>query len=240
MKISTIALVLGSALITCSAGAGLAACSSSSGTGEPSAPLDSGTDTSTGMDSGTQPDTGPGADTGTGGDTSTGDDGGDAGCTSPPALHISSADGGIYCPFSKNFDVDGGEYAYCTTGTQSCCLSPSSDAGLSVCTTIGNCATALPNSEEWQCAGPEDCKSGGSVCCLTSGPTEANAECVNTLKTKGFDNTRCMASQAACSGTVDAGMYTDNQFVVCEKQADCATGTCTALKTTGTSIGLCL
>jgi hypothetical protein len=230
MKISTIALVLGSALITCSVGAGLAACSSSSSTGEPSTPLDSGVDTSTGTDGGTQQDSSA-TDTGTGSDSAIAD----AACA--PELHVSTADGGIYCPFSKDFTVDGGDYAYCTTGTQSCCLSPSSDAGLSTCETTGSCPTGF---SQWQCAGPEDCVDPSNpVCCLTAGPTESNTSCVGTLKTKGFDNTRCTTA-TECMGTVEAGAYIDDQFVTCEQQSDCPTGkTCLAVKTTGTAIGIC-
>jgi hypothetical protein len=228
MKISTIALVLGSAVVTCAAGAGVAACSSSSGTGEPTGNYDSGAaDTSTG-DAGAQ-------DSAPNGDSSSDSSTADAACA--PTLHVSSPDGGIYCPFSKDFTVDGGEYAYCTTGTQSCCLSPSSDAGLSTCETTGSCPTGF---SQWQCAGPEDCVGTNNVCCLTSGPTESSTTCTGTLKTEGFDNTRCTTA-GECTGTVEAGMYTDDQFITCEQQSDCPSGkTCTAVKTTGTPIGLCL
>jgi hypothetical protein len=232
MKISTIALVLGSALITCSAGAGLAACSSSSATGEPSTGTDSGADTSTGTDGGMLQDSAPGTDSMTTGDTSTT---ADAACA--PALHASSPDGGIYCPFSKDFTVDGGSYAYCTNGTQECCLSPSSDAGLSVCATTGNCATGF---SPWECGGPEDCiDPANPVCCLTAGPTEMSTSCPGTDKTEGFDGTHCTTA-AICTGQVEAGMYVDNQFVTCESTADCPAGkTCIAVKTTGTAIGVC-
>jgi hypothetical protein len=77
------------------------------------------------------------------------------------------------------------------------------------------------------------------VCCLTAGPVEADPNCSGYQKTKGFDSTTCVAA-GKCTGTVMIGKYTDNLTVVCEAQADCQTGTCTAVKTSGTSIGLCL
>ena len=48
-------------------------------------------------------------------------------------------------------------------------------------------------------------------------------------------------SAAQCTGTIDAGKFTDTLFVACEQPSDCPQGkTCTAVKTTGTSIGVCL
>ena len=157
------------------------------------------------------------------------------GCASPPQLFKPSAKG-LYCPFSKNPDGGTGA-AYCTANSQVCCVSPSADAGSSVCAANqGACPAA---DSLWQCSAPQECGGGTPVCCLTAGPLEADPNCAGFQKTKGFYATTCTTAQA-CTGTVDAGKYIDNQYVVCEQQSDCTTGTCTPLKTSGTSIGLCL
>ncbi len=159
------------------------------------------------------------------------DDGGGS-CTNPPKLFPPSSKG-LYCPYSKSGDA--GTTAYCTVGSQVCCIS-SVDAGTPSTCVSGSCA---PGEASWACSAPEECTGGGQVCCLTSGPVGPDPKCVPYQKTKGFNNTRCTTAQA-CSGLIDAGKYQDNQYIVCTKQADCATGTCTAIKTIGTSIGVCL
>jgi hypothetical protein len=208
-----------------SATLGVVACSASA------APIDDGSTTVTpdaskpdsyiapsGQDSGTTPPD-PGTDAGASGT-----------CASPPKLYPPSSKG-IYCPYSASGDAGS---QYCKIGSQVCCLSPSSDAGPSTCAS-GSCP---PADSPWACAAPEEC-GGGQVCCLVAGPVGADPNCSGYQKTKGFANTHCVAA-SACTGTVDAGKYTDNQYVVCTKQADCASGTCTAIKTSGTSIGVCL
>ncbi len=166
----------------------------------------------------------------------------DSGSDSAPL--DSSADG--YCPkpprlytpipnvFHCYFGTDGGGgLLYCPIQPQSvCCLASSVDAGFSVCGNAGKCPLG---DQQYACAAPEDCSGGGQVCCLTAGPLEADPNCAGYQKTKGFDNTRCTTAQA-CSGMIDAG----NQYVVCEQQANCTAGTCTAIKTVSTSIGVCL
>jgi hypothetical protein len=235
------ALVVGGACLVALSGIGAVACSSDNGSGTPTTVLPdatSGTDTGAGSHDGGV----VGNDTGTPGDDSgnPGDDSGptaDGGCASPPALFPPKADGGIYCPYSKDFSIDGGKAAYCNVGTEVCCLSPSSDAGLSTCKAN---STACPAGDHvWACSAPQEC-GGGQVCCLTSGPVEPDPKCSGYQKTKGFFSTRCAAA-AECTGTVEAGSFIDNQYIACEAQADCPTGkTCTAVKTSGTSIGVCL
>jgi hypothetical protein len=154
-------------------------------------------------------------------------------CANPPKLFAPSTKG-IYCPYSKG--VDGGAQ-YCTVKTEVCCLSPSNDAGPSTCAANAN---ACPQADAvWACSAPEECNVANPVCCLTAGPLEADPNCAGFQRTKGFNNTRCTTAQA-CAGTIDAGKFIDNQFVACTKQADCATGTCTPIKTSGTSFGVCL
>jgi hypothetical protein len=158
---------------------------------------------------------------------------GSSGCLNPPKLFPPSMKG-LYCPFSASGDAGS---SYCKVGTEKCCVSPSADAGPSVCTASN---TACPGKDAvWACAAPEECGGQNPVCCLTAGPTEPDPNCAGYTKTKGFNNTRCTTAQA-CSGMIDAGKYIDNQYVVCTKQADCAMGTCTAIKTSGTSIGICM
>lgn len=161
----------------------------------------------------------------------------DAGCVSPPKLFPVKADAGdFYCPFAAK--TDGGKSTYCTDTTQVCCLSPSSDAGSSTCVAQGACTTA--GWSTWGCSAPQDCPGSNMACCLQAGPLEADLKCAGYQKTKGFGASTCM-SAAACTGTVDAGKGTDNLYVACEQPSDCPQGkTCTAVKTTGTSIGVCL
>jgi hypothetical protein len=78
------------------------------------------------------------------------------------------------------------------------------------------------------------------VCCLQAGPLEADLKCSGYQKTKGFRSTTC-TSAGQCTGTADAGKFTDTLYIACEQPSDCPQGkTCTAVKTTGTSIGVCL
>jgi hypothetical protein len=141
---------------------------------------------------------------------------------------------GVFCPFGK---TDAGKSEYCTANAQVCCLSPSTDAGSSTCSAPGTCASGFA---EWACAAPQECAGSGVVCCLQAGPLEADPKCSGYQKTKGFNSTTCMPS-AKCTGTVDAGKVTDTLYVACEAQGDCPQGkTCTAIKTSGTDIGVCL
>lgn len=173
-------------------------------------------------------------------DTSTADGavpdgaGGDAGaCAHPPKLFPPSS-AGVYCPFSKG---DGGKALDCTPTSQVCCMSPTADAGSSTCSAPGACPTGWG---DWACSAPQECSGSGVVCCLAAGPLEADLKCSGFQKTKGFSSTSCMAT-AMCTGTIDAGKHQDNLYVACEAQSDCPQGkTCTAIKTTGTSIGVCL
>ena len=255
MKISKMAFVAGAVAATF-AGMVVAACSSDdssnnsnkdAGTQNP----DTGATTMPAQDSG---NTTPPQDSGV---TTPPTDGGttpmDAACAKPPALHAPS-DAGIYCPYSFNDATDSG-IQYCARGTQQCCVSPSTDAGISDCENIGSCSNAT--FKAWQCSAPSDCAgattdggadAGPVVCCLISGAVGADSNCSGYQKTKGLDSVTCMAA-SACQGPITVGAFMDVHYVACEKQSDCDQtassfggdgGTCTAVKTSGTPIGLCL
>ena len=235
------AWILGSVALMSAATLGAVACSSSSTTALPGGGDDASTpDSSAGGDSG---GTTMDMDGGTTTDQDGGSDGGST-CT-PPALHVPKDAGDTYCPFSFNDATDSGTQ-YCNSPTQMCCVSPASASGPSDCETKATtCATA--GFKVWQCASPVDCGGGSTpVCCLIGGPLKA--DCGGFQKTNGFDSTTCVANVAACPASivVDAGggkAYTDTGFIACEQDSDCAAVTgkthCLAIKTTGTSIGVC-
>ena len=222
MKRNEMIWIFGSAAVVSAATLGVAACSSD-------------TTTFPGTDAG-KPDTSvnDSAKPDTGSDTSTPDTStSDAGCASPPKL-FPPTEAGVFCPFGR---TDAGKSEYCTPNSQVCCVSPSSDAGSSTCNTPGTCTSGWST---WACASPQECAGSGMVCCLQAGVLEPDLKCSGYQKTKGFTSTTCV-STAKCTGTVDAGSFTDTLYVACEVQSDCPQGkTCTAIKTTGTSIGVCL
>ena len=235
MNVRTMSFAVSSLLLCVSGGLGLQACSSSSTTTGENTTADGGG--GGGSDSG-----GGGTGTDSGGviDTDSGGGGMDAAvaCMTPPKLFVPKPDGGMYCPFSAGGD---GGSKYCKTGTEMCCLSPSADAGSSDCEKqAATCTNAA--FKPWECSSPIECagNAAGTTCCLTAGPVGPDKNCSGYQKTLGFDSTKCMQA-AACTGTVMVGMYKDDLTIVCEQQSDCPGGkTCTAVKTTGTSLGLCL
>ena len=237
MNVRAMSFAVSSLLLCVSGGLGLQACSSSSTAGE-NTTADSGAGGG-GQDSGGG---GTGADSGGGGgDLDAGGGGGmdaAAACMTPPKLFVPKADGGMYCPFSNGGD---GGTKYCKTPTDMCCLSPSADAGVSDCEQLAATCTN-PAFKKWECSSPVECagNAGGNTCCLTAGPLGPDPNCSGFQKTKGFDSTKCMAA-AACTGSVMVGMFKDDLNIVCEQQSDCPGGkTCTPVKATGTSLGLCL
>ncbi|MGO8992684.1 MAG: hypothetical protein ACLQVI_05110 [Polyangiaceae bacterium] len=252
MKTMKIALI-GGAVVAALSGMAVAACSNStspiSGTGE-----DSGTQPAT--DSGTQPTTDSG--------TPTGDSGNGVTCGKPPEFFAPVADGGIYCPYSFNDATDAG-VQYCGADTTSgqnagltqCCVSPSTDAGPSVCQAPGTCTQSTATI--WQCSGSSDCANyypntdgggGPVVCCLVAGKirpepsTDSHPGCTST---EGLDSVTCQAA-STCTGTVVVGTYTDYNYIACQTQNDCIAttangndgGTCTGVYSSGSPIGLCL
>lgn len=188
----------------------------------------SSTDTSSGNLPTSTVDSGHGGDSQTHTDAGvTTDSGGqpvDAGadCSKTPTLHPPAADGGIFCPFSA---VDGGKNIYCPR-TDQCCESPKNGPPSSCVTKGTACPTA--GSTVWECEDPADCP-GGQKCCAHSGDagsvTVQQDSCGPYLSK--FQGTRCAASCAA------------GELVVCESQAECTTGTCTAVEPKANQIGVC-
>ncbi len=160
-------------------------------------------------------------DSGGPGDAGSGDAANECGMAAK--LHPPTPDGGIYCPFSA---ADGGKNVYCTE-TQTCCETPS---GTSPSTCVAGKTDTCPvaKSTAWQCEDPADCPSG-QKCCAHSGDAGAvtvQADVCGPYLSK-FSGTRCAS---ACSA---------GELVVCEEQAACPTGTCTAVKPKGNDIGVC-
>ena len=146
-------------------------------------------------------------------------------CGAPAALHApKSADAGIYCPFSA---PAGGKNIYCAEN-QECCENVKG-AGVSTCETKG-AACPVATATAWECEDPVDCAgSVGKVCCAHSGDGGAvtvGSDTCGAFLSK-FSGTRC---QTACGA---------GELVVCEKQSECTTGTCTAVKPKGNDIGVC-
>jgi hypothetical protein len=238
MKISKMAFATG-ALMAAVAGMSVVACSSSDN--NPSNNQDAGASTDSGAVT-TPADTGAPSNNDAGTPPTT--------CAKPPSLHAPSATG-VYCPFSWDNATDAG-VKYCSGSTPQCCVSPSSDAGISDCEGTGYCKDAT--FKQWQCSAPSDCAGvtsdagGPVVCCLVSGAVEPDPNCNGFQKTKGLGSVTCKAA-SQCQGTIQVNSFSDVQYVACESQADCAAsaaafggdgGTCTPVKTSGTPIGLCL
>ncbi|HEY4013756.1 MAG TPA: hypothetical protein VGM06_10480 [Polyangiaceae bacterium] len=208
---------------------------------------------------GTSSDGGDGSPV-TASDGGAGDASVEASACPPPVLYPPSQDGGIYCPFSAATATRVGAQT-CANGSQMCCVSPSSNAGVSSCEPFGaTCPVPVSSFGVWQCSSPQDCvgapvDGGGGplVCCLVSGYTEVantGAGCPPTYKTAGgFDSVTCTAA-SQCVGTKqlpnpasDGGMFTDYLTMVCEANEDCvaagAGSTCTPVLVAGTGVGLC-
>lgn len=229
MKNNQLAWLLGGAVVLSSAGLGLAACSSDSGSGNPTnTDGGGGNDGSAGNDTGTGTDTGTGGnDTGTGGDTG---GGGDGGCTSPklPTLHPS--DGGAKSLFCGYPAGDAGAIS-CDPATQVCCLGGKQGATFAdpVCNTKGTACTNGTAPKEFDCGDPNDCATG-SVCCL-QGPAPALDPVCGYYKAKGTLGSKCETGATCAAG----------ETKICESNAECATGqTCTAFKSLVLQFGFCL
>jgi hypothetical protein len=263
MNIRTLALVLGSALTVAAGGVGATACSSgSSGNGGGSSSggshSDGGSSSGTASSSGGTASSSGGTASSSGGTaSSSGGTGSSSGACKSPSLHPPEDGGGLYCPFSFNDAIDAG-VQYCTQPGQMCCVSPSTDAGISDCENVG-AACGTTGFTPWQCSAPSDCTnfnvpvttvdggatSGPVVCCITAGAVGADTSsgiCAGVQKTKGNAGNLCMY-QADCQGTVIDGQFTDTRYVACEADPDCANITglthCTAIYTIGTQIGIC-
>ena len=144
-----------------------------------------------------------------------------ADCGKAASLHPNAGDGGIYCPFSA---PAGGKNVYCAE-TQQCCENPAGGA-VSTCVAKG-AACPVAAATVWECEDPTDC--AGMKCCAHAsdgGTVTLSTDTCGPYLSK-FSGTRCAAACAA------------GELQVCEKQGDCASGTCTAVKPKGNDIGVC-
>jgi hypothetical protein len=223
MKIRTVALAMGGAVLIALGGVGAVACSSDEGTGTP-------TNNNTDKDATTTGDTGPKPTT----DSSTpvGDagvdaptypstcqhvtakgaqfgfcqsgpppsDAGDAvDCGKVPTLHPAEAGTGPYCPFSSVGDAGN---LTCAQG-QHCCEHPA-DAGTPSTCQASTCGTT---DTDWMCQDQSNCPSGQVCCAITSGPGQDPGCSFYFLH--GFKGTACRTSCA------------QGELTVCESDDQC-------------------
>ena len=250
MKIRTLALVLGSAVVVAGAGVGVTACSSSSSpdNGGGNDAGNGGHDaTSGGNDSGNTMGNDSGNTMGNDSGNTMGNDGGTttADCGSSPSLHVDEA-GSIYC----GFNGDAGALT-CAKG-QECCIGnkdPQTKAfDDQACVTFGsacNNPTATDASAggiPMQCAQIADCTANGvqnAACCMQGGEAPAMPAGCSYYKTSDGNSITCEAANGA---PPDAGAPScaPGELQVCSSNADCPAGkTCVASKWKIIQIGLC-
>jgi len=207
-----IVALFGSSLLVASIAA-IGACSSDSSSGD--------VPTTTGVDASAPKDSGGTTPTDSG---STPPPPGDAGadCGKPAQLFVSQ-DGGFLCPFSAV--GAGGKDQYCTAA-QECCETPKNTSP-STCQMKG-APCPVPGSVQWECEGPENC-GANQVCCAHGGDGGA----VSVL------SDHCGPYLSKFAGTMCRAQCAAGELVVCQKQADCTQGTCTAVKPKGIDIGVC-
>jgi hypothetical protein len=162
-------------------------------------------------------------DASAGEDSSVTDAGSD--CGTAPTLHPAKPDGGMYCPFSA---PTGGKNIYCAENQQ-CCENPAG-GGVSTCEAVGT-ACPVAAATVWECQDPLDCvgSASGTKCCAHSAAAGAVTVATDT----------CGPYLSKFSGTHCATACAAGELQVCEKPADCTTGTCTAVKPKGNAIGVC-
>jgi hypothetical protein len=228
MTKKTVAWILGSALVVCSAAAGVVACSNS--------PTDEG---NTGGDSpapnnGGKQDATTERDTGS---TQQGDSGGgaaDAGadCGRLPRVPNSTEGVGVRCPFQAKL-ADGGFPPDCDIG-QHCCIYPMIGTS-SVCRAIGTpCDQPDAAVADLECQENADCPGdAGNICCVQIPQLNVDDRgCTGKTVAKGPTKTACRPSTGCSAGesqicTADGG--------------ECATGkTCTAFEAKTNYMGACL
>jgi len=225
MKISTLGLFLGGALLVSGAGIAVTACSSDSGTGNPTTNPDSstGNDGSSHNDGQAQQDTGMMGDDG-GSDTGTG-----AECGTTPTVHPSDGGpGAIYCPFGP----DGGAI-HCNPASETCCINPKVNGTFPPST----CSATCPYSDaggatDLHCQDSISCSANGkgNICC-GSGPLPTLDTACGYYNEKGLKAGNCEQGPSCAAG----------EFQLCGGQNDCPTGkTCTAFKAKGMQLGFCM
>jgi hypothetical protein len=256
--------LIGGVLVSCLAGAGMAACGSSSSTGGSGTGGTASTTTGAGNTGNTSTTTtgptgtgGTAATTttttaGTGGTTSTGTTGtgGTAECGKVTTLHapdLEAGPGTIYCPFSET--TDGGKDEYCTPGTQFCCETAEGTSTPSSCVTgtpsSANCPSAFVSSAEsgstvWECEDPvTDCPSG-QVCCAVGygyGGTSPKAAAF-TPGAPGCGNYASEMGGTVCMAS--SACTAAVGFLMCTSPGECPSGTtCQPFAKAGNDVGGC-
>lgn len=203
-------------------GMGMAACSSSSATGNPSNTTGDGGDNNT-TDGGNKGDGSAPGDAGSGGDSG---GKGDAGKCTGSTPFIPEAGTPNYC-FGARSPEDAGNG--CSGTTPSCCDVKGADGGFANnCVAQGSCVgVGTDGTGEFQCQDNSAC--GGQKCCIARYSDWDGGVFTNTCgKFYGGGGTKC---QANCDDTTQ----------VCSSNADCPTGqTCTASKVASKNLGVCL
>ncbi len=226
MKKNTLAWFVTAGAAIALSGMGMAACSSSSSTGNPSNPTGDGGDTTT--DGGGKTDGSVVGDAGGGGDSGGKTDGGN-GCGSIPTLHSSTNDAGqsdIFCQPAAT----GGSAAYCIVdaGTANHCCIDTGGTGFpdGVCSDPGACKNFTGGQGlDIQCSNDQSC--GAGLHCCGIGNPYISKTC-DYAKVFGFEGTKCAADCTTVKATAtDAG-----SFNACDKSdKTCPTGTvCTPAK----------
>jgi hypothetical protein len=245
--------LIAAALVGCTTGVGLVACSSST-TGNTTAGNTS-TNPASSVSSTSSSGTG-GATTGTAtGGTTTGTATGGATsssasststttsgtttsteCDAVTVLHPPKLDAGagtIYCPFSEV--TDGGPDMYCTPISQHCCETPE-DAGVATaCQPFATACMTGTGYTDWQCEDPVvDCTTTAAPVCCAPGATIGLGGTVNNMACGNFahtmTHTTCVAA-GACTG-----------IIMCTSDSECpaATPTCTPFGKAGNAVGGCM
>jgi hypothetical protein len=226
MKISTLGLFLGGALLVSGAGIAVTACSSDSGTGNPTTNPDgsTGQDGSSHNDGSTQMDTGGQMDTGSGDDGGMGTE-----CGTTPSLHASDGGpGSIYCPFGP----DGGAI-HCSPGTEKCCISPKVNGQYPPSSCASTCPYDAGGHTDLACEDSISCSGNnlGSICCAKGATPATVAGC-------GYFNESPGMSQATCEQGPDCA---SGEFQLCGAPSECPSGkTCTPFKVKGLQLGFCM
>jgi hypothetical protein len=223
MKLTKIALMLGSGVAVIAAGILSGACSSSSG--------GSGTTT---QDSGM---------TMTEDSSMAAEDAGTDACGNSPSLHPTSleAGGGVYCPFGGPASET---TLYCGAGDAAadkfCCISGEVGTTYPPSVCQASCSfTATSGNTTIQCEDPAtDCPTG-NICCGGAEKTIALDTSCSYYKLSDWVYTKCEAT-AACAGTATAPA-TGAEFQLCTGPTECPAGkTCTPFKSKGVDLGFCM
>lgn len=224
MKKNTLAWFVSAAAAIALSGVGMAACSSSSATGNP---IGGGGDSGNGGD-------GSSKDGSTGSDGGGGTDGGgskDSGGCTGSAPFIPEAGAPNYCFGAHSIgEPDSGNG--CTGATPSCCDIRGADGGFSNSCVAQNAAACVGAGADgtgfFECADNTGCP-GAQKCCVSKYSDWDGAVFDNSCgKFFGGGGTHCAAD---CSDSAE----------VCSSNADCTGGTtCQASKVANKNYGLCL